>query len=72
MAQAAAGATKQALLSKSLSGKRFRTLLGSRGEMNSGQERADQQHQQVDFHHFLRCAVAALISLQCKMRSIIE
>jgi triphosphoribosyl-dephospho-CoA synthetase len=27
--------------------------------VNRGQKSTDQQHQQIDFHDFLRCAIAA-------------
>ena len=38
----------------------FGALFGSRGEADDRQQGTDQQHQQVDFHVFLRCPVAVL------------
>jgi hypothetical protein len=42
-----------------LLGQCFRALLGRGREVDSGQESADKHHQQIDFHVFLRCLIAA-------------
>jgi hypothetical protein len=44
---------------KSLLGECFRALFRGGGEMDRRQKGADQQHQQVDFHAFLRCFLLA-------------
>ena len=38
---------------------RFRWLFGRGSEVNRGQEGTDEHNQQIDFHEFLRCTVAA-------------
>ena len=38
---------------------RLRALFAGGSEVGGGQEGADQHHQQIDFHVFLRCVVAA-------------
>jgi len=43
----------------SLLGQCFRALFGRGREVDSGQESADKHHQQIDFHVFLRCLIAA-------------
>ncbi len=42
-----------------LSRKRFRALIGGRGEVNGSQKDTDQHDEQVDFHVALHRAIAA-------------
>src|SRR5258708_23321591 len=70
-------AAGEALKSADRSGRQWNRLLRKavgvlfwRGsEVNRGQEGTDQHHQQIDFHDFLRCAIAAQ-RLRFKWRSI--
>lgn len=48
---------------------RFRAFFGSGGVVDSGQQSTDKHDQQVDFHGFLRCHIAANQPLQCKWHS---
>ena len=46
--------------------KRFRLPFRCRGEVNRGQQAADEHYQQIDFHVTLRCGIAALTSAMQK------